>query len=116
MNVFCIEPDSGTTDSPASDLEVRLHPSVRLLLPGASKARVPIFQCLQGAKAVSAYVTHGVFPNESHKRFSGICGTNDCFENFWITDSCPQTVSAVQGVAPFKIISLAGTIAAALHI
>ena len=65
---------------------------------------------------MSAYVTHGVFPNQSHKRFSSIHGTEDSFEHFWITDSCPQTVIEVQGVAPFKIISLAGTIAAALHI
>ena len=71
---------------------------------------------MQGAAAVSAYVTHGVFPNESHKRFSSLSGTKDGFENFWITDSCPQTVCAVKGVAPFQIISLAGTIAAALHI
>ena len=65
---------------------------------------------------MSAYVTHGVFPNESHKRFSSISGSPDGFENFWITDSCPQTVDAVQGVAPFQIISLADTIAATLHI
>jgi phosphoribosylpyrophosphate synthetase len=71
---------------------------------------------LQGAAAVSAYVTHGVFPNESHKRFSSISGTPDSFEHFWITDSCPQTVIAVRGIAPFEIISLAGTIAGALHI
>lgn len=65
---------------------------------------------------MSAYVTHGVFPKESYKRFTSIDGTADSFEHFWITDSCPQTVTAVRGVAPFQVITLAGTIAAALHI
>ena len=65
---------------------------------------------------MSAYVTHGVFPRESYQRFTKINGTKDGFQHFWITDSCPQTVEAVQGQAPFEIISLAGTIAATLHI
>jgi hypothetical protein len=37
------------------------------------------------------------------------------FENFWITDSCPQTVARVEGKKPFKILSLAGRIAQALE-
>ncbi|EOY00592.1 Phosphoribosyl pyrophosphate synthase 3 isoform 7 [Theobroma cacao] len=35
---------------------------------------------------------------------------------FWITDSCPQTVKAVMSKPPFEILSLAGSIAAALQI
>lgn len=65
---------------------------------------------------MSAYVTHGVFPNESYTRFSNLTGTSDGFQHFWITDSCPQTVDAVEGLAPFEVISLATTIAATLHI
>ena len=64
-----------------------------------------------GAKKISAFCTHGVFPNDKHERFTG----SDMFENFWITDSCPQTVARVEGKKPFKILSLAGRIAQALE-
>jgi phosphoribosylpyrophosphate synthetase len=70
----------------------------------------------QGAEAVSAYVTHGVFPRESWRRFMQCNGTPDAFRHFWISDSCPRTVAAVQGQAPFEVLSLAGLIAAALQI
>lgn len=67
----------------------------------------------EGASAVSAYVTHGVFPNESWRRFTD---PSAGFANFWITDSCPQTVSACSGVAPFVVLKLAGSVAHALNI
>ncbi len=70
----------------------------------------------QGAHSVSAYVTHGVFPKESWRRFTKCNGTADAFTYFWITDSCPRTIAAVQGLAPYDIISLAGPIRAALQI
>jgi len=70
----------------------------------------------QGAVAVSAYVTHGVFPRASYTRFIQANGTPGAFTHFWITDSCPRTVAAVGGQAPFQIISLAAPIAAALQI
>jgi ribose-phosphate pyrophosphokinase len=59
----------------------------------------------QGAKRVSCYVTHGVFPDESWKRFldSGI-------ERFWVTDSCPA-VSVLQRMGPFEVLSLDEAIA-----
>jgi len=65
-----------------------------------------------GAKCISAFCTHGVFPNQSYKRFTD----SDQFSNFWITDSCPQTVKAVRDKKPFKVLSLAGRIAHALEI
>lgn len=75
---------------------------------------------LQGALAVSAYVTHGVFPKDSWKRFTGSPSGNGSggtdFKHFWITDSCPKTVQAVANQAPFEVISLAEPIAAALQI
>ena len=71
---------------------------------------------LQGATAVSAYVTHAVFPNNTHTRFSDLEGTPDSFAHFWVTDSCPNTVQALANKRPFEIISLAGPIAAALRI
>ena len=64
-----------------------------------------------GADKISAFCTHGVFPNDKHERFTG----SDMFENFWITDSCPQTVARVEGKRPFKVLSLAGRIAQALE-
>jgi len=74
--------------------------------------------CLpQGAAHVSAYVTHGVFPNQTWKRFTASSnGTGDGFKYFWITDSCATTAAALADQAPFEILSLADPIAAALQI
>lgn len=55
-----------------------------------------------GAARVSAYVTHGVFPDQSWQKFP-----DAGFSRFWMTDSCPATVQAVQGKEPFEILSLA---------
>ena len=71
-----------------------------------------------GAVKVSAYVTHGVFPGESWKRFtvsSGGAGGQG-FTKFFLTDSCPQTAKAVEGIEPFEILSLSRPIAEALHV
>jgi hypothetical protein len=38
------------------------------------------------------------------------------FRYFWLTDSCPQTVDAVQDRQPFEVLTLAGPIAEALQI
>lgn len=80
----------------------------------------------QGAAHVSAYVTHGVFPNDSWERFqseSDLAVENGAptkskgtFKYFWISDSCPDTVCAVTDRAPFEVLSLAEPIAAALQI
>ncbi|GBC62362.1 ribose-phosphate pyrophosphokinase 4 [Desulfonema ishimotonii] len=59
-----------------------------------------------GAAKVSAYVTHGVFPDESWKKFS-----DAGFFRFWITDSCPRTAEAVRGKSPFEVLSLDQAIA-----
>ncbi|KAJ7965086.1 Ribose-phosphate pyrophosphokinase 4 [Quillaja saponaria] len=69
-----------------------------------------------GAAQVSAYVTHGVFPNHSWERFTHKNGFEDAFAYFWITDSCPLTVKAIANKAPFEVLSLAGSIANALQI
>jgi hypothetical protein len=37
------------------------------------------------------------------------------FAHFWLTDSCASTVREVKGVKPFEVLSLAGSIAVALH-
>ncbi|KAG2701936.1 hypothetical protein I3843_06G063600 [Carya illinoinensis] len=71
-----------------------------------------------GATKISAYVTHGIFPNRSWERFEHDNGGNP--ENgltyFWITDSCSKTVTAVKNKPPFEVLSLAGSIAGALQI
>lgn len=71
-----------------------------------------------GAAKISAYVTHGIFPNKTWKRFKyddGV-GPDQGMKYFWITDSCPLTVKEVKGIPPFEVLSLAGSIADALQI
>lgn len=59
-----------------------------------------------GAQTVSAYVTHGLLPDESWKKF-----VDSGFEHFWITDSCPRTTQKVRDVKPFEVVSLAESLA-----
>ncbi|KAI7998553.1 hypothetical protein LOK49_LG10G00335 [Camellia lanceoleosa] len=71
-----------------------------------------------GATKISAYVTHGIFPNRSWERFeydNGGCPENG-LTYFWITDSCPRTVQAVKSRPPFEVLSLAASILATLQI
>ncbi|KAK1299114.1 hypothetical protein QJS10_CPB14g00066 [Acorus calamus] len=71
-----------------------------------------------GAAKISAYATHGIFPNKSWQRFqhdNGV-GPSDGLSYFWITDSCPLTAKEVSGRAPFEVLSLASAIAATLQI
>lgn len=60
-----------------------------------------------GAAKVSCFVTHGVFPKESWKKFVG----NGLIHKFWITDSIPTTCAAIADKAPFEVLSLAPLIA-----
>ena len=55
-----------------------------------------------GALSVSAYVTHGVFPEDSWQRF-----TANMFNRVWITDSCQTTVEIADSLDHFQILSLA---------
>jgi ribose-phosphate pyrophosphokinase len=58
------------------------------------------------AKAVSAYVTHGVFPNAAWEPF-----LTAGFAHFWMTDSVPRTAANLAARPPFEILSLAAPIA-----
>jgi phosphoribosylpyrophosphate synthetase len=58
-----------------------------------------------GASAVSAYVTHGVFPDESWRKF-----IDAGFAHFWMTDSCPVTAGRLKGEPPFKVLCLANAL------
>jgi len=62
----------------------------------------------QGAQSVSAYCTHGVFPQESWKKFipDNEYG-EELFKNFWITNSIPSVSSQLDRKGPFKVIDLA---------
>merc|ERR1712232_1091225 len=58
---------------------------------------------LEGATKISCFCTHGVFPNESYKKFVG----HPKIHKFWITDSIPSTAQIVKDMAPFEVLSLA---------
>jgi phosphoribosylpyrophosphate synthetase len=45
-----------------------------------------------GAASVNAFVTHGVFPNDSWKRFNK-GGDRACFDKFWVTNSIPTVTN-----------------------
>lgn len=59
-----------------------------------------------GAKSVSAYVTHAVFPDRSWEKF-----LKAGFDRFWITNSCPRTSRILHDRGPFEVLSLANSIA-----
>jgi len=56
----------------------------------------------KGARKVSAYCTHAIFPQESWKRFVD----KDTFETFWITNTCPTTANTLRDKKPFKLIDI----------
>jgi ribose-phosphate pyrophosphokinase len=60
-----------------------------------------------GAREVSAFVTHGVYANDSWKKFIG----PNLFKHVWFTDSCPSTVEATKSIPEFEVLSLAPLIA-----
>eukprot|EP00802_Teleaulax_amphioxeia_P012212 Tamp_12251.p1 GENE.Tamp_12251~~Tamp_12251.p1 ORF type:complete len:350 (+),score=65.58 Tamp_12251:62-1111(+) len=64
-----------------------------------------------GAASVSAFCTHGVFPQDAWKRF--VTGP---FRKVWITDSCPMQAELVNGKGPFEVLSLAPLIASQIDL
>ncbi|MDO8523322.1 MAG: ribose-phosphate diphosphokinase [bacterium] len=61
----------------------------------------------KGAKSVSAYATHAVFPNKSYFNMNKFP-----FANFWVTDSCPETIKGFKDCkTKFEVLSLAPSIA-----
>jgi len=83
------------------------------IIDDLTKTGGTLIECQQallkrGASAVSAYVTHAVFPEESWRKF-----TNPKlapFKKVYITDSCPESASILDGKPPFEVISLAPSI------
>jgi phosphoribosylpyrophosphate synthetase len=65
----------------------------------------------EGAKEVAAFVTHAMFPNDSWRKFLPDAPTKTKpFTSFYLTNSIPTTAAKVNGVAPFKVLSLADDI------
>jgi len=55
-----------------------------------------------GALSVSTFFPHSVCPtNESWRKF-----IDAGFAHVWMTDSCPITAQAVEGMEPFRVLSL----------
>lgn len=61
----------------------------------------------QGAKKVSCFVTHGVFPNDSYSKFVD----NDLIDKFWVTNTIPTTAAKLPGMGPFEVLSIAPLVA-----
>jgi ribose-phosphate pyrophosphokinase len=58
-----------------------------------------------GARDVSAFVTHAVFPREAWRKF-----TSAGFKRFWVTDSVPRQAAVLAEQPPFEVLSLDETI------
>eukprot|EP00760_Papus_ankaliazontas_P038412 PhM_4_TR9125/c0_g1_i1/m.87083 len=72
----------------------------------------------RGARAVSVFVTHGVFPNNSWERF--LTSTLESqgkrpFDKFYLTDSIPTTAEAVRGKEPFCVLSICASLGSLLQ-
>jgi adenine phosphoribosyltransferase len=75
-----------------------------------------LFECKQalvaeGAKRVSAYVTHPVFPNDCFVRFLET-GDRSGFFKFYVTDSVPEVASKLDGHTPFHVLRVGSHLAA----
>ncbi len=58
----------------------------------------------EGASQISCYVTHGVFPNDSWKKFIDL----PFLHRFWVTDTIPNTADKLRAHGkPFEILSIA---------
>lgn len=77
-----------------------------------------LFECgvalkAAGAKEVNAFVAHGVFPNESWRRFMK-AGDRGCFEKFFLTNSIPSITDALPKDDVFEVLDLKSKIVADL--
>lgn len=71
-----------------------------LIQSGGTLVRAAEFLRGLGAKSVSGYATHGVFPNDSYKK---LCESLDML---YVTDSIPENVKRAQEMGNMEIISL----------
>lgn len=59
-----------------------------------------------GAKSVSAFVSHGIFPRNAHKRFAK-GGDRAIFDNFWVTNSNPVGIKDIPAGDCFEVLDIA---------
>jgi non-canonical (house-cleaning) NTP pyrophosphatase len=59
----------------------------------------------KGAKVISAYVTHAVFPNGSYKNT-----TFEKFNKIYVTNSIPEVTQKIKNKHPFEVLKLDGLI------
>jgi adenine phosphoribosyltransferase len=64
------------------------------------ECRKALLKC--GAKRVSAYVTHAVFPNAAYNKFMQA----DTFHKFYITNTIPEVANIIDGKGPFEVIKI----------
>lgn len=70
-----------------------------------------LFECgvalrkVGGAVKVSAFVAHGVFPQQSWRRFLS-SGDKHCFEKFYLTNSIPTVVKEIPLGDVFEILDI----------
>jgi phosphoribosylpyrophosphate synthetase len=70
-----------------------------------------LIECAQavlkkGATKVSAFVGHGIFPNESWKKFLHSENPKVHFDTFYLTNTYPNSQVLI-GKPPFKVLSIA---------
>ncbi len=70
-----------------------------------------LIECAQGlldhgATNVSAFVGHGIFPNESWKKFLHSNSPKVHFDTFYVTNTYPNTEILINQ-PPFKVLSIA---------
>jgi len=63
-----------------------------------------------GAKQVSCYVTHAVFPKMAYKKFVG-----KEFHKFYITNTIPEISNKLENIAPFEVIHIEDEIIKSLN-
>lgn len=59
-----------------------------------------------GAKSVSAYVTHAVFPDKCWKRFVNGGDRYGVFDRFWVTNSIPTVTGEIPTDSIFEVLDL----------
>jgi len=59
-----------------------------------------------GARSLSCYCTHAVFPKNSWKRFAKGGEDEKLFDTFWITNSIPTVVKCIGDEKPFEVLDL----------
>lgn len=96
-------------------------PANDLVQSGGTLRECRVALMAAGAKTVSAFVTHAVFPRASWEKFlidpatgnETVSGQRG-FKSFIVADSVPSTVAAIEGKAPFEVLSLSTSLVSLL--